>query len=162
MSVPLLFQENGVFHEPRTMQATRCFKNKEFGDRGGNTYYCEDPSKPRCCEESSMFTCCEDTGTRTLKEQLTLWGCVAAAIIVIAGIMVYFFKDINCCSDERPLLERCCHRCRRTQDENDLTSLTEKCDFMPHENSYWSPSLYRSSPYHQIPPPSSKLETRKC
>ncbi|KAK3578532.1 hypothetical protein CHS0354_025241 [Potamilus streckersoni] len=136
----------------RRIVATRCFKNKEFGDRGGNTYYCEDPSKSNCCEENSMFTCCEDKGTRTLTEQLTLWGCVAAAIIVIAAIMIYFFKDINCCSDDRPLSERCCQRCRRTQDENDLTSFTEKGGVMPHENSPWSSSLYRSSNYVQLPP----------
>ncbi|XP_025088275.1 uncharacterized protein LOC112560567 [Pomacea canaliculata] len=64
-----------------------CLKRDVLGHRENNVYSCDHPVFTECCEHQGRFTCCEPVVDKSLKEQLQLWGMIAAMLVV--GAMIY-------------------------------------------------------------------------
>lgn len=103
--------------------ATTCFKNQALGDVEGNVYYCYGDEKPECCEENSLFTCCEKNTSKNVREQIQLWGTVAAFILVIGILFMCCKNDYSLCNDDKPILERI--GIRRNKPDPPLTDLSQ-------------------------------------
>ncbi|XP_046546081.1 uncharacterized protein LOC124256167 [Haliotis rubra] len=103
----------------------QCLKNQQLGDVTGNTYQCEDATKPECCEKDSSFTCCEPAATRNLIEQVQLWGIVSAIAIIIGVLLFCLCKDVNYCASDKTVKEKVQEvLCRRNNKLDDAS----KCD----------------------------------
>ncbi|KAL4225160.1 hypothetical protein ACF0H5_015853 [Mactra antiquata] len=84
------------------VEGKECLKNSQIGRRENNIYNCDDPYYPECCEVNREFTCCEEKLSKTLREQLQLWGTVAIFILLLYIVYLYFCGGSFCslpCAD---------------------------------------------------------------
>ncbi|XP_005105910.1 uncharacterized protein LOC101850982 [Aplysia californica] len=84
----------------------KCYRDDSLGDRDGNVYHCESKDLPRCCIENAEPTCCMSESDKNWKEQLQLWGTVAAVIVVLGILFVCCKNDVSFCNNESSLKER--------------------------------------------------------
>ncbi|KAL5006351.1 hypothetical protein ScPMuIL_015157 [Solemya velum] len=108
-------------HVAKGVSCTKCLKDETVGDRSGNVYYCDDPTKPECCEQQLEYTCCELETTRNLREQLVLWGGVIFVAVVITVLLCCLCRDHDYCSTDKPVLEKLgIKKVRQDADEFDV------------------------------------------
>ncbi|KAK7473546.1 hypothetical protein BaRGS_00035207 [Batillaria attramentaria] len=130
--------------------STKCYKNEDLGEAEGNVYYCYGDEKPECCEQDSAFTCCETSTSKNLREQLQLWGTVAAFILVIGILFMCCKNDYSLCNDDKPLTQRLGLGRKPDPPLTDLNQERER-----EHTTEFNRNLYGSrtgNPYDRLPP----------
>ncbi|XP_064634412.1 uncharacterized protein LOC135492136 isoform X2 [Lineus longissimus] len=91
--------------------AMKCYREKSFGDKAFNIYWCKKPPMTICCTEGGKFTCCEDKSAQHLMQQLQIWGSVFGIVFLVVAVYLYYRVENNICDGNKNLKELCMTCC---------------------------------------------------